>query len=190
MQRTEGIVELSLYEDNLTKKCIVEQITYLKKVFPKLDAQFFDILKDRFADNNFTDKRIVDSVKHVVDHYKGWERMPNIADFIQYDKKIRLFSWKEISEEQKSFGSSIWTYYFKADIDGKLYYVLKTDIEKHNLKLKEWSSEEHKRKTESVKITGEYKDGNPVEKTINLVDEFNKIVDETGKGTKIEGKDE
>lgn len=63
----------------------------------------FALLKDRFKDNKFTDERLKDAINQVIDTYEGWDKIPNIANFIQYDKKIKIFTYKEsIEYGQKS----------------------------------------------------------------------------------------
>jgi len=53
--------------------------------FPKFSSSQLEILKDRFAENGFDDKRMVASVDYVIDTYEGWDKTPNIANFIQFD---------------------------------------------------------------------------------------------------------
>lgn len=56
------------------------------------------MLKDRFAENKFSDKRMIAAVNNVIDNYEGWDKIPNIANFISYDKKIKYFTWNEANE--------------------------------------------------------------------------------------------
>lgn len=62
------------------------------KAFPGWSKEQNEILMDRFAENSFTDERMVDSVNHVIDTYQGYGKLPNIANFIQYDKRYPLFT--------------------------------------------------------------------------------------------------
>jgi len=54
-----------------------------------------EILKDRFIENNFTHSRLIAAVNHVIDNYQGWDKHPSIANFISYDKKIKVFTYIE-----------------------------------------------------------------------------------------------
>ena len=89
LQRTsrtiQGSTELSLYNDPLTKQGIAKGTALIMKAFPKLTKDQLDILRDRFIEHKFTDQRILDSIKNVIDTYPGWDKTPNIANFIQFN---------------------------------------------------------------------------------------------------------
>lgn len=65
------------------------------KVFPKF-AGTISILKERLKANGFNDERLKAAVNHVIDTYTGFGKEPNIADFIQYDKKVKVYTYNEI----------------------------------------------------------------------------------------------
>ncbi len=68
-------------------------------IYPKLnDRLFLKKLRQRFREHGFSDKRVMASVNHVIDNYQGWNKDPNIADFIQYDKKVKLYTHDEAIE--------------------------------------------------------------------------------------------
>lgn len=95
---TKGSNEISVYKGQLTKRALVEQTKRILNIFPKFPQGMLEELKNAFADNNFTDERMKHAVDFVRDTYTGWNRLPNIADFIQYDKKIKTYTYKESLE--------------------------------------------------------------------------------------------
>ena len=99
--------ELSIYNDSLTPECLSSQIAKVFKAFPNIDDKdYFNILKDRFIKNNFTDNRVKDAVNHVIDTCVYPK--PAIAEFLQYDKSIKLLTYSqyaqlgELAEQYKS----------------------------------------------------------------------------------------
>jgi len=97
---TDTFSQISLYQKSIpTKAGIVRGIERIKKAFPKFPQIMLDILKDRFADNKFSDRKIIDAVNYVIDNYGGWDKLPNIAEFIQYDKKIRIYTYEEATNK-------------------------------------------------------------------------------------------
>ena len=66
--------------------------------FPKMDKVKLKLLRQRFTENGFNDQRVIDAVNNVIDTYEGWDKMPNIANFIQYDKKVKVYNWAESVE--------------------------------------------------------------------------------------------
>jgi len=124
--------EISVYKGELTKFALVEQTKRVLNMFPKFPQPMLDELKNAFADNGFTDERMKDAVNHVRDTYEGWDKLPNIANFVQYDKKIKILTYNELL-----------TVYNMKDyvaIDAgfsKPRWVLKDEQEKY--KLKTWA---------------------------------------------------
>lgn len=99
--------ELSIYNDSLTPECLSSQIAKVFKAFPNIDDKdYFNILKERFIKNNFTDNRVKDAVNHVIDTCVYPK--PAIAEFLQYDKSIKLLTYNqyaqlgELAEQYKS----------------------------------------------------------------------------------------
>ena len=77
---------LSVYSGSLTTKGIATGAAMVLKAFPKFDKNQLSVLKARFKANKFTDQRIIDAVNNVIDTYEGWDKLPNIANFIQFDR--------------------------------------------------------------------------------------------------------
>lgn len=59
----------------------------IKKSFPCLSAQFYDILCERIKDNGFDDKRLTAAVNSVIDSCQY--PTPTVAEFIIADEKLR-----------------------------------------------------------------------------------------------------
>jgi len=85
--------EISIYKGTLTVKNLVNNIATIKKAFPGLPISFYDVLTDRLRANAFNDERLRDAVAHVVD--TCIYPMPTIANFISFDKKIKLYTYNQ-----------------------------------------------------------------------------------------------
>ena len=91
-----------------------------------MEKAFFDVLAERIIENDFTEKRLIDAVSHVIDnfHYKEL----NIADVIQFDRRVKLYTGEEYMSAQMSGKQP--SEFEKRTIDGTMYFVLKTDLQK------------------------------------------------------------
>jgi hypothetical protein len=81
---------VSIYKGNLTDKGIIEGVAVIKKAFPALPLDFYDVLIDRLRVNEFSDNRFRDAVVYVIDVCVY--PTPTIANFISYDKRIPKFA--------------------------------------------------------------------------------------------------
>lgn len=91
--------EISIYENGTLSETAIEKIAELLfRAFPKLPNPTFALLKDRFKALGHSDQKALDAVYSVIDTYEGWDKLPNIANFIQYDKKIKIYTYKEVCE--------------------------------------------------------------------------------------------
>lgn len=179
----EGLKKLSLYEDNyLDSKTWLEGIAMIKKAFPRLENDWFDLVAERVKALKFTNKRFLEAVTKLCDENKYPNPAP--AEIIRFDKQVNLLTHDQVAKEGKTFGDSVWAFYEIVDIEGKPYYVLRRDIEVNKLELKKWELKKPEQKTN---VTGYYKDGiKQIKKTFSLVDDWNKVVKETGIGEEIE----
>jgi len=112
--------EISIYSGHLTPLGITESMIKIKRSFPELDKEFYDILQDRLKENKFCDSRLKDAVNHVIDHCV-YPR-PTIAEFISYDKRVRLYSYYEAVEYCTERNIKISDFFTKKDN----FWVLKT----------------------------------------------------------------
>ena len=87
---------VSIYKGVLTTQGIIEGVAIIKKSFPSLPVDFYDILIDRLKANGFNDDRLKAAVVHVIDTCVY--PTPTIANFISYDKKIPRIEIKNNAE--------------------------------------------------------------------------------------------
>lgn len=117
--------EISIYKGQLTKQGYTKAVAMLEAAFPKMDKAFHNILKERFKANNFSDERMLDSIGHVIDTYEGWDKIPNVANFINFDVKATLYTYEQVCEQ------NLWDYVTAVDIGiGKPKWV-KTEFSKY-----------------------------------------------------------
>jgi len=81
---------ISIYKGKLTQQSVLKNIAIIKKAFPLLPLDFYDVFIDRIKANGFTDERLTDAVNHVIDTCPY--PTPTIANFISFDKKISCFN--------------------------------------------------------------------------------------------------
>lgn len=119
----------------MTKNEIGKQTARIIKSFPKMPISMIDVLKDRFIENGFNDERMTAAVNHVIDTYEGWDKLPNIANFIQFDQKIKLHTYtdflniiKDLSPELTKQWQSEHIY---TKFNGGWFYVAKSDYDSH-----------------------------------------------------------
>jgi len=77
---------------------VATAIAMIGKAFPGWSEEQGDVLRDRFAENGFSDDRMIDSVKHVIDTYEGYGRIPNVANFISFDRKMKLYTYRQMDD--------------------------------------------------------------------------------------------
>ena len=91
------------------------------------------LLRDRFKANGFCDKRMEDAVNYVIDNYTGFDKLPTIADFIRYDKKVKIYTHGEVTE------NNLWGTVEAIDVGlDKPRWAKKEDVEKYGIK--KWGS--------------------------------------------------
>jgi hypothetical protein len=109
--------EISIYRGELTQIHTLRQIIRAKMSFPNLPDQFFDVLRERIEANKFTDPRLADAVSHVIDncHYPT----PTVADFISFDKKVKLNSYEDMLKKTNELGKEVWDSYEQQMLPGR-----------------------------------------------------------------------
>jgi|WetSurMetagenome_2_1015567.scaffolds.fasta_scaffold00157_9 hypothetical protein len=88
--------EISLYKGSLSLQNIVQCSVRVKKAFPDLPAEFFEIFQEMIKSEGFTDERLIDAVDNVIKTCVYPK--PTIAQFISWDKKIKVHKYPEIIE--------------------------------------------------------------------------------------------
>jgi len=131
LKKTEkGELELSLYDDNLPEKKNFETAANrLSIAFPKMTKEFFLLLTEFVIKDGFTVKRLEDAVNHVISNFQYKEL--NISDIIKFDKRIKLYSYNEVVimvQKNAEFED-----FEHRKIDGKTYWVKRTDLFNANL---------------------------------------------------------
>ena len=125
---------LSIYSGERTKKGVADVTAKIVKAFPGWSEDQTEILKDRFAENGFTDQRMMDAVNHVIDTYEGYGKIPNIANFVQYDKRYQVYTYSQIcTAHDKS--ELVMSDYEPIDLGhDKPRFAKSDDVSKYNLK--------------------------------------------------------
>jgi hypothetical protein len=132
--RSELNGEISLYEGKLGARCLVDSIATIQKAFPSLPIGFFDVFTDRLADNGFSDDRLKDAVRHVID--TCIYPTPTIAQFISFDKKIKIYKYPEIVQMVDDGDSNAFRRYKRIIMKGlpEAVWIHINDIAKYNIK--------------------------------------------------------
>ena len=137
--KKEDHYEMLIYTDELTKPVIVETSIKIRQAFPALPKEFFDILSDRIIDNKFSDKRLIDAAKHVIDNciYPT----PTIAQFIAFDRRIKLYDYNQVLKLNEELGGKAFEFYRPVRIgeNVKPVYARVNDIKEFNLEI--WRKE-------------------------------------------------
>lgn len=130
--------EISLYHGYRTQEGLYRATAKIKKAFPAWSVDQAEMLADRFADNGFTDDRMMAAVNHVIDSYDGYGKLPNIANFIQFDKRCKIYSHGEIG----GFNQPDWTDVDMVRIEGvsacksakgQIFWAKKSDIARYGM---------------------------------------------------------
>ncbi len=125
-----GENSISVYKGELTQKGIAQGVAKVKAAFPALHNTFFDLLIERAKEKGFSDKRLHDSISNVIDNCQY--PTPTLANFLSYDKRVKLMSYKEmcsaVTEGMASFHDSE-----RVNINGKTFYLSAGDKERYNI---------------------------------------------------------
>jgi hypothetical protein len=118
----------SLYTDELTIDVIAKQLNRIRIAFPNLKPDFFNILSERIKANNFTNKRLIDSVDNLIDNFTF--QTPTVAEILKYDNVVQGYTYNEILEMMEKKGTEIWSIYKSVRLgNGKILYFEKEKIE-------------------------------------------------------------
>ena len=94
---------VSIYFGGLTPQFATKQIVRLKAAFPNTPPEMYDVLMDRLKANGFTDARLEDAINNLIDNFKY--PVPSIAEIIGFDKRVKLYNYKEICDYVNDGGS-------------------------------------------------------------------------------------
>lgn len=119
--------EVSVYLDKLSDVGVAKNMRKLQCAFPKQSKEFFNVLAERLIANGFTDQRLTDAVNSVIDKFQYKEL--NISDIVRYDKKMRLYNYKEacklVTQDGYEFGKDLQ----RISVDDKVYWIMKNSCE-------------------------------------------------------------
>lgn len=126
-------LSISAYNDNSTTQGLINGITRIKKAFPSLPIEFYEILKERIQSKGFTDIRFMDAVNNVIDSCVYPH--PTIAQFISWDKRIPMFTYDQVLKKfnESELGAKFWDYYKQFNHYDKPVWIHVNDIEKYNI---------------------------------------------------------
>lgn len=125
--------EISIYTGSLTAKCVVQNTAQIRKAFPALPIEFFDVFTDRIKANGFCDDRLNDSVNYVID--TCIYPTPTIAQFVSFDRRFKVHNYEEMCRLSSS-GDINWHNYRSIKFPDRKnrVWVHVDDIIKFNLK--------------------------------------------------------
>jgi hypothetical protein len=125
--------KLSVFNDSLvTRGDWIAGVSEIKKAFPEIPENWFDVLGARIKDKKFTAERFKKAVENLIDTCRYPKPTP--AEIISFDKKIVCYNQLEFMEQINKHGQSIQDVYEKIDINGAVHFVPKGSIEKYGLK--------------------------------------------------------
>jgi len=129
-------ISVSIYSGEASTKCVMDNLQRVRMAFPSLPSEFYDILSNRIIDKRIGDKRLIDAVNHVIDNciYPT----PTIANFITFDKRVKLFAYEQMVKKAEEFGGMIWESYKAVEIPGsdKKVWVHVKDLELMGFEIK------------------------------------------------------
>jgi hypothetical protein len=125
--------EISIYKGPvISNESIVKYSVKIRQAFPTLAPEFYDILLNMAKEEGFTDERFRDAVHMVIKTCVY--PTPTIAQFISWDKRIKVFNYEEILKKWDE-GTSRETYKpIKFSDREKVVWVDVDDIKKYNIK--------------------------------------------------------
>jgi hypothetical protein len=127
--------EISLYKGFLTLTNIVQCSVKVKKAFPDLPSEFFEIFQEMIKSEGFTDERLFDAVDNVIK--TCLYPKPTIAQFISWDKRIKVYKYpdivKMVDDDPKAFER-----YKRIEMEGlpEAVWIHVNDIAKYGIKSK------------------------------------------------------
>jgi hypothetical protein len=133
-EQNQPINEISLYKGQLTTQKLIEGVAIIQKSFPSLPISFYEIFKERIKANNFTDERLMDAIENVIDTCVY--PTPTIAQFISWDKKIKVHKYPEIIEMVEAGDPNAFSRYKRIVMKGlpEAVWIHINDIAKYKIK--------------------------------------------------------
>ncbi|NJL76028.1 MAG: hypothetical protein HC892_14440 [Saprospiraceae bacterium] len=117
--------EISIYVGELTPAIVAKTTKKLKDLFPLTPPTFWHELIERIKEHNFSDSRFIDASNYVIDNHKYPTLM--IADFIGFDKTIKLHTYAEMSQVVFELKSTSTKEFVRVQKKGVNYWVKMLD---------------------------------------------------------------
>lgn len=115
--------EISIYSGPAANESeIKSEVKKLMAAFPDVQTDFLIVLVERMIDKNFTKERVREAINHVID--TNPYKRPSIADIISFDRKIKIYTYSEISAKCYP-GYSAFDHFEKIEIEGRKRYIEK-----------------------------------------------------------------
>lgn len=134
MQRTEKGYEISVYSDELTQKGVEKATVKIKNSFPTLEGGFYEVFYDMIKEDGFSDQRLIDSVNHVIRNCVYPQ--PTIAQFLSFDKKVKLFTFKDMQKMTDTDSTAFETHQAVRIEDlTKPLWAHKSDVERYKMEI-------------------------------------------------------
>ena len=115
--------EISIYSGPVANEIeIKSEVKKLMAAFPEVSSDFLIVLVERMIDKNFTKERVKEAINHVID--TNPYKRPSIADIISFDRKIKVYTYSEISSKCYP-GYSAFDNFEKIEIEGRKRYIEK-----------------------------------------------------------------
>jgi hypothetical protein len=126
--------EISLYKGTLSTPCVIQNVAKIKNAFPSLHEGFYEVLSERLVEIGFNDSRLSDAVNHVIDNCVY--PTPTIAQFISFDKKVKVFKYPDIIEMVDAGDLRAFDRYGRIKLPEfpEAVYIHVNDIAKFNIK--------------------------------------------------------
>jgi len=121
---------VSIYKGELTLSGAMLQMAKLKKSFPNLTKEFYEILMERVKENHFTDQRLTDSINNLIDNFTYPN--PTIANIIGFDKRVKLLTYSQLCDIQTNSPGSFKDY-CKVKRNGKIFWINRAEKEQFNI---------------------------------------------------------
>ena len=115
--------EISIYSGPVANEIEIKlEVKKLMAAFPEVSSDFLIVLVERMIDKNFTKERVKEAINHVID--TNPYKRPSIADIISFDRKIKVYTYSEISAKCYP-GYSAFDNFEKIEIEGIKRYIEK-----------------------------------------------------------------
>lgn len=124
---------ISIYVDEIASgRDVILAVLAIKKAFPSLPANFYDMLDIRIRENNFTVERLNDAVAYVIDNCLY--PIPTIANFISFDRIVKFKTHDQMCEEAADY-PQVWKQWLPIKFPNfpKTVWVFANDVVRYKL---------------------------------------------------------